>query len=216
MSAHRVPVVGIIGGIGSGKTAVAEALGERLEVARIDADAIGHAVLRQPEVRAALTKRFGYEILDDSGEIVRSRLAAVVFGTAPEQQQARQELEAIVHPEIRKNIHARLDQLQDSAHLDVILLDAALLLESGWAAACDAVVYLDVPESQRRDRVSQRGWTEEQFTAREASQLSLEQKQAQADVSIPNVGTLAEAAELLADWLAVRFPKIAERSLKPI
>lgn len=204
MSSARIPVVGIIGGIGSGKTALAMALAEYVSVCRLDADGIGHLVLQMDSVKSQLASEWGTEIFDSSGEIVRSRIAELVFGDDEAQQNRRKFLESIVHPEIRVLIKRRLEEFQDQANCDVILMDAALLLEGGWDSVCDAVIYLEVPEEIRLRRVAKRGWTEEQFRKREASQMPLAEKQKRADVTIPNDGDINTAAQKLANWLQNR------------
>jgi dephospho-CoA kinase len=206
MSAVRIPVIGIIGGIGSGKTAIANAVSEFVSVCRLDGDVIGHEVLRQVSVREALRSHFDNSIFDNSGEVVRSEVAALVFGTEPEKQAARRQLELIVHPEIRKFIEIQLKEIQYQQICDVIIIDAALLLEAGWSSVCDAIVYLDVPEQLRLQRVKQRGWTEAQFREREASQLPLHEKEQHADITIDNGGDLQTATKKLADWFHSRFP----------
>ncbi len=206
MSAARIPVIGIIGGIGSGKTAIANAVSEFVSVCRLDGDVIGHEVLRQESVREALRNHFGDVIFDNSGEVVRSKVADLVFGTEPAKQAARQQLESVVHPEIRNFIENQLKEIQDQQFCKLIIIDAALLLEAGWSPVCDAIVFLDVPEHLRLQRVKQRDWTEEQFHEREASQLPLKEKEQRADITINNGGDLQTAASKLSEWLHVRFP----------
>ncbi len=176
MSAARIPVIGIIGGIGSGKTAVAEALGKVISVCRLDADIAGHDVLLNEDVKVALKAAFGPVIFDELGEIVRSEVAQLVFGEEKAKQIAKAKLESIVHPEIRKILENQLEEIQYQQKCDVIILDAALMLEAGWSEVCDAIAYLDVPESVRLKRVQQRGWSKAEFHKREASQLSLQDK----------------------------------------
>lgn len=200
MSAARIPVIGIIGGIGSGKTAVANAIGEFVRVFRLDADVIGHQVLKIETVKNALSEQFGSSIFDDSGEILRPKLASLVFGQAEQQRQSRRQLEAIVHPEIRRQITIQLKEIQDRQACDVIILDAALLLESGWASTCDAIVFLEVAEELRWERVKQRGWTRSHFEDREASQLPLNEKRSRAHFIISNEGDLPSAAKRFVDW----------------
>ncbi len=201
MSAARIPVIGIIGGIGSGKTAVAEALGKLISVRRLDADVAGHRVLLDEKVKDALRKTFGDSIFDEQGEIVRSDLAKLVFGNQGTQQVARAKLEKIVHPEIRKILENQLEEIQYQQDCDVIILDAALMLEAGWSEVCDAIVYLDVPEAVRLQRVQQRGWSEQEFRKREASQLSLSEKQNRAEITISNATDLQSTANQLANWI---------------
>lgn len=205
MSTGDVPVVGIIGGIGSGKTAVADAVGSFLKVRRLDADAAGHEALEQPEIQQALRNTFGDAVVDDQGRVVRNWLASQVFGDDEPHRRARRELEAIVHPFIRDRLSRELQQIWETQSADVVLLDAALLLEAGWDRLCDAVVMIDVPEEVRLKRVRARGWSPEEFRRREASQLSIEQKRKRADVVIDNSTDLTSAAHTLTNWIQSTF-----------
>src|SRR5579884_1022824 len=101
------PVIGLVGGIGSGKSAAAAAFarrGGRLIVG----DDVGHLALRQPDIREAVVRRWGKELLGDDGEIVRRRLGAIVFADAGE----RRALEEIVHPWIRRRIEEEIARAQ--------------------------------------------------------------------------------------------------------
>ena len=85
MSYHATPVIGIVGGVGSGKSTIADWLSHQLPVAILKADETGHAVLRETDVRRALRAAFGDDIFDDHDQVQRPLLAARVFGDAPEQ-----------------------------------------------------------------------------------------------------------------------------------
>ncbi|WP_437206263.1 dephospho-CoA kinase [Planctomicrobium sp. SH664] len=205
MSAVRIPVIGIVGGIGSGKSTVTAALAQHFRCVRLDADAAGHKALKLPEVKNQLRQVFGEDVFDSHGEISRPQIASRVFGDAPAQQQARQRLEQIVHPVIRAEIYAELKQHQTGRDCDLILLDAALLLESGWAEVCDAVVFIETPLEQRQQRVASRGWDAAELKRREASQMDLQEKRRRADLEIDNSRSVENAATQLANWLKTRF-----------
>lgn len=205
MSTYEVPVIGIIGGIGSGKTSIGRALGKQMRVCLLDADAAGHDVLKQQEVKNQIKESFGSEVFDDSGEILRPKLAAKVFGKSQEHQAARKQLDSITHPRIRELLKKQLNEFQENKFCDVIILDAALLLEAGWSEICQAIIFLEVPEANRLERVKQRGWSEEEFAKREASQLNLNEKRNQSDVIIQNDGDVNDSSKELADWLVDRF-----------
>src|SRR5439155_22703091 len=140
-----IPVVGLIGGIGSGKSSVVrrlQALSIR-PVAVIDADQLGHQVLNLPNVQERILKRFGPTVFDSQGEISRSSLGRVVFGAEITAAQARRDLEAIVWPEIRSLLEREIRELRRQANVEAIVLDAAVLLEAGWNDLCDVVVFID-------------------------------------------------------------------------
>jgi dephospho-CoA kinase len=200
----RPIVAGIVGGVASGKSAVTQLLQEH-GAHVIHADAIGHRVLLEPQVRDALVQHFGPSILDpDRGQIDRSRLATMVFGTSPEATQNRRWLESLVHPLIRAQISDELDREIARGSHSLIVLDVPLLIESGWIDRCQRVLMVEADEAVRLERAKKRGWTEASFRDREASQRSLTDKRAAATDTIENSGSLdalvRQVAELAARW----------------
>ncbi len=204
-SASSIPILGVVGGIGSGKTSLADEVGRRMRSRRLDGDTTGHQVLRQPDVKRQLRDLFGDDVFDASGEVIRPAVAARVFGSGRAETEARRKLESIVHPRIRELLQQELDRLRRRGDVELIILDAPVLLESGWASLCDAIVFVDAPREQRLARVLGRGWTAAEFDRREASQLSVEEKRCRADFVVNNSGDLAAAGEQLAAWLISRF-----------
>ncbi|MDZ4685974.1 MAG: dephospho-CoA kinase [Planctomycetaceae bacterium] len=201
-----VPVVGLIGGIGSGKSAVAKWVADRHPVLVIDADRLGHQALDLKSLRDQLRAAFGDDIFDNAGRIVRSALGRTVFGESEAQQSARRKLESIVHPEIRRAIEQQLRTLDASTH-QYVLLDAAVMLETGWSNVCEEIVFIDTPEEQRRERVLARGWSADELARREASQWPLEQKRQAATQVIRNDGSLDDAGTALWEFLR-NLPKV--------
>lgn len=188
-----VPVIALIGGVGSGKSALARWVSQHLNTVIIDGDVAGHQALRRPDVKKLIRSRFGSEVFDTAHEICRDRLADAVFGEDEEHQQARHDLEQIVHPVIRGDLQDQIAAARHHGAVDVILLDAAVLLEAGWQEICTAVVYVETPIEQRWSRVAERGWTPADLGRREASQLSLNEKRAAAQFVIENSGSLDDA-----------------------
>lgn len=196
-----LPIIGIVGGVGSGKSTLARWVAEHHPAAVMDADRIGHALLGDENVKASLRADFGDAIFDLNGDVIRAELAGRVFGTAPAQQAARKRLDALLHPRIRQEIHRQIAAL-DPQQFRVVLLDAALLLESGWRDQCRCVVFVDTPVERRAGWVQQnRGWGVEELSRREASQWPLEKKRAAADVVVANTGDVATAATALWDGI---------------
>lgn len=192
--------MGLIGGVGSGKSSVARRFQaiSRCPVAVIDADQLGHQVLQLPTVKERLLQRFGSTIFDSQGDITRSSLGRLVFGEDATVRQARHDLEAIVHPEIRKLAEQSIHNLRQERQVELIVLDAALLLEAGWKDACDLVVFVDTPEADRIARVqANRGWSAEELAKREASQWPLPRKRAAANAVIDNSKSVDDASKQL-------------------
>ncbi len=150
-------------------------------------DDIGHQVLKITSVQNQIQQRFGDSVFSGPGEIDRAALGREVFGPSETHRRARQTLESIVHPKIREGIVREIERARSEGSAEAVLLDAAVLFEAGWDELCDAVVFVEVPESQRLDRVMRsRGWTEDEFRKREASQLSLAIKKDRADEVVDN------------------------------
>jgi len=175
-------VIGLIGGIGSGKSQVARVFAEEAGAKVISGDALGHEALRQPEVREQVVRRWGNAVLDERGEVDRRKLGGIVFAD-PSELDA---LEALVHPWITRRIGEEL-----TATVGLVVLDAAILLEAGWSNVCDLLVYVNVPRDVRQERVArQRGWSAEEVEAREHAQMPLTEKARMAHDTLDNSGPL--------------------------
>ena len=246
-------IVGLLGGVGSGKSFVAKEF-QRLGATVFDADAAGHETLREPEVVQLLTAHFGKKILDAKGAISRSALAAQVFETNDGGANLRF-LEEVTHPRIT----ARLEQALSAASIEwsqqwdrptpsnlqednapmqggngeeahegnikmgeasanssawdskanaaaswlrkVFILDAAVLDKAGWSKYCSDLIFVDAAWDLRLARAKQRGWTAEEFEARENSQASLLLKQSLCAAKISTDGPNdAVREQVLALW----------------
>lgn len=178
-------LVGLTGGIGSGKSTVSALLAERGAVV-VDADAITRE-LQQPgtPVFAAMVERFGPGIVAADGTLDRQAVADVVF-TDPEALAA---LNAIVHPAVGAEIVARMEHLGTTD--DIVVLDVPLLVESSKAYPLAGLVVVDVdPEVAVRRLVEHRGMAEADVRARMTRQASREDRLARADRVVDNSGTL--------------------------
>jgi len=187
-----VVLIGLTGGIGSGKSTVSALLAERGAVV-IDADAITRD-LQQPgtEVFVAMVERFGASIVAGDGQLDRQAVADIVFTDVD----ALSDLAAIVHPAVGAEIARRLEAEQGADHL--VVLDVPLLVESGRDDLA-ALVVVDIdPEVAVRRLVQHRGMREDDARARMASQASREDRLAKADLVIDNSGSIEELAALLA------------------
>lgn len=197
-------VIGLSGGIASGKSTVARLLEARgAEV--IDADRIGHAVLEPAgAARDEVVARFGPGVIAPGGGIDRARLAAVVFADPA----ARRDLEAISHPKIYDEIRRRLARPRPAG--SVVVVDAPLIVETGGrdALGMDALaVVVSTPQAQV-ERAVARGTPRERVLAVMAAQLPQQAKMAAADYLIDNRGSLEDLeASVATFWqdLEARF-----------
>ena len=180
-------IIGVVGGVASGKTLVARQF-EKLGAGVLGADAAGYEVLRTPEVEAAIEQRFGRQVFGAEGHVDRARLAEIVFAPPPRGPREREYLEQLTHPRIGRVLRGRAEALAQQG-CQVAVLDAPLLFEAGWDELCDKVVFVDAPRRLRQGRAESRGWSKEDFAAREDVQKSLDHKRAHADVVIDNTGS---------------------------
>jgi dephospho-CoA kinase len=197
----RTPVIGIAGGIGAGKSTIAEAF-ESLNCHVIDSDVRAKAALDRPEISHQLVEWWGPTVLGADGRINRANVARIIFADASE----RKRLESIVHPIVRQDRARMIDEARQAGAAAVIV-DAPLLFEAGIDAECDAVVFVDAPYEQRLERVrASRGWDEAELARREASQIPLEEKRERCRYIVHNSGTrgqiLQQAQSILAELRA--------------
>jgi dephospho-CoA kinase len=181
-------LVGLTGGIGSGKSTFAALLAER-GAQIVDADVLGHDAIK-PGAPAwqSIVDQFGDEVIAPSTmEIDRRRLGEIVFGDANK----RAALNAIVHPEIFRRIADELDRLRGTDA--IVVLDAALIVETGLDASCDVIVVVTSEVATRARRLTRtRGMSMEQVTARMAAQVDARALAEKADILVANDGSLEE------------------------
>lgn len=186
-------IIGILGGIASGKSTVAELFRQRGAVVA-NADQMGHQVLRDEAAKQEIRESFGSEIFAEDGEVDRRRLAAKVFGGDDLSHKRLAELEKITHPRIKTSLQAKIDSALNDPNgaPPALIMDAALLVKAGWSDICDNLVFIDTPYPERLKYATQRGWDETEFNAREAVQEKLEEKRALSDYIIRNDGDLSQ------------------------
>ncbi len=188
--AHHMLIIGLTGGIGSGKSTAARHF-EALGVPVIDADTIGHQLVEpgRPAL-TALVEHFGAGMLDDSGQLNRARLREQVF-THPQQRRA---LEAILQPRIRAEIQQRITNLTPAC--GYCLISVPLLIESGWQDLVQRVLVVDAPSETQIQRTTARdGITRRQAKAIIASQIGRNARLQAADDVIHNEADLAALQE---------------------
>jgi dephospho-CoA kinase len=207
-----VRLVGLTGGIASGKSTFAAALRAR-GVPVLDADALARAAVAPGSpALAEIARTFGAEAVGPDGALDRKRMAALVFADPD----ARRRLEAITHPAVRRAMAEETARLAQAGHA-LALYDTPLLFEVGLDAAVDCVVVVWAPPDVQRARLALRdGLGPEEAAARLAAQLPVDEKARRADFVVENVGAPAElgpkADRLLADLrrgLGRRLPNAA-------
>ncbi len=199
MSAPAGLVIGLTGGIGSGKSTVARILGE-LGAQVIDADKIGHEVYRPgAEAYAPVVEAFGKGIVAPDGTIDRRALGGIVFAD----RAALARLNGLVHPAIAREIQRRIVAAREAGSAPVVV-EAAIMVEAGWRFF-DRVWAVIVPRETAIARVvAERGLTPEEVERRMAAQASDDERRRIADVVIENGGTRDELrARVEAAWHAL-------------
>ncbi len=209
----RIPLIGVAGGIASGKSLITEQLRNK-GAAVIVADMAAHHVLKLEKVKAAARERWGEAIFGPDGEIDRPRLGKIVFAPPPAGPPELRYLEQLVHPHVRQIIRHEIDELTSRPQTRAIVLDVPLLFESGWNEFCDKILFVDAPRNMRVRRAAERGWTAEEFDHREAAQQPLERKRQLADVMIDNAGSKKEA-EVQVDLFWQSLTDVDDEAEKP-
>ena len=193
-------IIGLTGGIASGKSVVSRLLAERGALV-IDADKVGHeAYAPGSDCYQDVIAEFGQDIVAADGQIDRKALGGKVFGDPAQ----RKRLEGIVWPWMRRTMEERFARLRDEA-VPVVVLEAAVLIEADWIPLVDQVWVVLASAEIARERVMRRnGLTAEQADQRIAAQLTNDQRALQAQTVIDNSGTLEELEDRVEEaWQAL-------------
>jgi dephospho-CoA kinase len=195
-------IIGLAGGIGSGKSTVADILKE-LGAVTLDLDKVGHLVLKQAGIRGRLVDEFGKDILDTQGNIDREILGDIVFNDT----QALGKLNSIVHPAIDAYVSDKAGEYSRQG-VEVLVLEAAVMLEAERDWQVDEIWVTTSSEGKVIERLKGRpDFSEETVTARILSQMSGEERARRADVVIDNNGSLDE----LRDRVRLEWEKLRGR-----
>ena len=191
------PVIGLMGGIGSGKSTVAEILAS-LGCVVSNADELARDELGSPEVVGELRDHWGPDVIQENEQPNRGAIAAIVFNDDME----RAWLERILHPRV---VERRKQQFANApTDVPAYVIDAPLLLETDTAKECDHLLFVDVPREIRLERVAKsRDWNDEELARREKAQSGLEEKKAQAGFVINNDSDFEELRRRVAEVLKV-------------
>ncbi len=184
-------MIGLLGGVASGKSLVAQRLLEH-GAGLLDGDRAGHAVLCLPEVEQAARQRWGDTIFGPDDRIARPALAKIVFAPPPEGPIELKHLEQLTHPLIGQELRRQAASMAATGKYTALVMDAPVMLKSGWDKFCDQIWFIDAPPHVRLARALARGWSAENFIRREESQEPLEVKRRHAQVTIDNSGTRQE------------------------
>lgn len=184
-------IIGIMGGIGSGKTTVSAEFA-RLGCAVIDADAIAAKLLNQKKIQSAIINAFGKKITSDTGQIDRNKLGKVVFESENNVNIAN----SIFHPPIIEQAKTLIDNYNRSKGIKAIVLDMPLLTEIGWDIKCDKLVFVESTDENRLKRAAKKDpENKKNLKNREKFQISLDKKKEIAHYKINNNSDLSALAD---------------------
>ena len=178
--ATSIPVIGITGGIGSGKSFVAQCFAS-FDCVIANADDNAKIALNRSKTQKVLVQWWGKEVVSEDGQTNRAMIASIVFND----DEARQKLEALIHPAVREMQNEQFTQAPETT--TALIIDAPLLLETDLHTLCDAVIFVQASDEIRLSRVMEsRGWDENELRRREEAQLPLDKKADSADYVIIN------------------------------
>jgi len=190
----KKPVIGILGGICSGKSTAARELG-KLGCAVIDADEIAHKLLDDKTIRTKIVHLFGKEILGAEGKINRASLANVAFTDSVKLSK----LTVILHPKVLAQVEELINQFNGQPEIKAIVLDMPLLLEVGWEKRCDYLIFIDCAPQKRLERAKKTGFFDaDTLKIRENLQISLDKKKRIADNIVDSNSDLSGLSKQIA------------------
>ena len=190
----KKPIIGILGGIGSGKSAVAAEFA-KLGCKVIDADKIAHELLKKTAVKKKIVASFGHTVLDSRGKISRKKLADAVFSDAKKLSL----LNDILHPLVLRRTGQLIKQYNHQKRVKAIVLDMPLLVEVGWAKRCNRLIFINCKHKLRANRALKTGlFSKNQLKIRENFQISLDNKARLADNIIDNNSGFSALAKQVA------------------
>lgn len=192
-------ILGLTGGIGMGKTTISNFL-QTLDFKILDADVIARQVVEPATPGLAkLKKTFGSQIIQADQTLDRAKLGKIVFNDPKKLAQLNQIMQPLIRSEYEKQL-ALAEQKGDK----VVVIDAALLFENGYADHCDAVINVEVPKALQLKRIIERDHlSEEEALERIASQMSAEKRRNLATITVDSSGTVEETQVQVIKWLKI-------------
>ncbi len=188
------PIIGIIGGIGSGKSTVAAEFG-KLGCKVIDADKIAHELLEKKSVKEKIVEYFGPVILNPKGKINRRKLAEIVFSDAGKLAS----LNRVIHPLVLEKTEKLIEKYKSQKKVKAVVLDMPLLVEVGWKERCNKLIFVDCPQKIRAKRAEKMGFNKNQLKIRENFQISLDKKAKLTDNIVENNSGFSALVRQVAD-----------------
>ncbi len=208
---HNKPIIGIAGGIGSGKSLVAKLFGE-LGCMVIDSDQQVSAAYRDPQVKKTLQQWWGDGVFKADGEVDRAAIAARVFTDAEQ----RRRLEQLVHPMVNAAREKEMLSGAENPEIVAYIWDTPLLFEAGLNRQCDAIVFVDAPVELRQKRVfDARRWDEAELLKRENLQWPLDTKREMSDSVIRNTADVDFVRGQVRETLSRILARSEGRSASP-
>jgi dephospho-CoA kinase len=189
------PIIGILGGMCSGKSTVAGEFG-KLGCKVIDADKIAHELLEKKTIREKIVGLLGGTVLDSEGKIDSKKLAEIVFSDVDKLPS----LNKIIHPFVLERAEELIEKYNRQNQVKAIVLDMPLLAEVGWDKRCDKLIFVDCKRELRIKRAKKKGiFDENQLKIRENFQISLDKKVAITDNTIDNNSGFSALAKQIAE-----------------
>jgi len=191
-------ILGVMGGVGSGKSTAARILAAEIPAELLDADAMVADLQATDPIIQAIEKGLGPGLLAADGSLNRKALGERVFSDP----QAKAVLEGILHPPVLEALFRALSQWEDSGNAVWVVLDVPLLLEGGLIKICDFSFFVDSADETRASRAMERhGWAMETWQGREKSQASIADKKAAGDAILGNDADLDALTQAIQGWL---------------
>ncbi|SNZ07796.1 dephospho-CoA kinase [Persephonella hydrogeniphila] len=185
--------VGLTGSIGTGKSTVSQIF-KKLGAYVIDADKVVHKLLKREDIKEKIREEFG-DVFTEEGEVNRKKLAKIVFND----KEKKKKLEAILHPEVFKEIQKFFDEVEKKDPDAVAIAEIPLLIETGSYKNYDTVVVVYAPEELQIERLVRKGMDREEAIKRIKSQLPIDEKIKYADFVIYNTGNLQQLEKEVKD-----------------
>lgn len=206
----KVLIIGITGGIGTGKSEVAKIISDAGFTVLSSDERAKNIMVHDKKVIASLKKQFGNDIYSDDGSVNKEKMSGLIFNS-PEAGENISKINSIVHPAVIQDMIDRIEDLLESGE-EIIFSESALIFEAGIEEGYDYIIVVDAPEELRIERVKKRsGLSGAQIRARMAMQISQEEKKRLGDFTIVNSGTLDDLKKAV-DFVLSLIPTLPPKN----